>query len=385
MKYFALLWTGLWRKKARTIFTFISIAVAFLLFGTLQGIDTSFNQLVDTGRLNVLVTASPAGLPLPLADLSRIQSVPGVTGVTYRGQLIGYYQSLRNIVVALPVEPASFFSLNAPVFTVSPAALDAFIHTRTGALITPVLAQRFHWKVGDQVPFKALQGAKKDGSSDWTVDIVGIFDAPGNPVREQSLLLMGYDYFDTARATDNGTVQVYTEKISDASKAGQLANAIDNLFANSPAPTHTDTERATAQAQLAQIGNLDFFVDAIVGAAFFTLLLLTGNTMMQSFRERIREFAVMKTVGFTDAGVAALVLGESVLLAGGAAVIGLLGARGLLPRLASAAGGLIPGVHLPLVTFLAGLAAAVVLALLATLPAAWRAQRLSITAALVAR
>jgi len=204
-------------------------------------------------------------------------------------------------------------------------------------------------------------------------------------VREQSLLLMGYDYFDTARATDNGTVQVYTEKISDAARAGQIANAIDNLFANSAAPTHTDTERATAQAQLAQIGNLDFFVDAIVGAAFFTLLLLTGNTMMQSFRERIREFAVMKTVGFTDAGVAALVLGESVLLAGSAAVVGLLGAHGLLPRIARAAGGLIPGVHLPLVTFLDGLAAAVVLALLATLPAAWRAQRLSITAALVAR
>ncbi len=199
------------------------------------------------------------------------------------------------------------------------------------------------------------------------------------------LLLMGYDYFDTARATDNGTVQVYTEKIADASRAGQVANAIDNLFANSSAPTHTDTERATAQAQLAQIGNLDFFVDAIVGAAFFTLLLLTGNTMMQSFRERIREFAVMKTVGFTDVGVALLVLGEAVLLAGGAAALGLLGARGLLPKIASATGGQMPGVHLPLVTFVTGLIAAICLALLATLPAAWRAQRLSITAALVAR
>ena len=385
MKYFALIWTGLWRKKARTIFTFISIAVAFLLFGTLQGIDTSFSQLVDTGRLNILVTASPAGLPLPMADLARIQSVPGVTAVTYRGQLIGYYQNLRNIVVALPVEPASFFALNTPLFSVPPAQLDAFIHTRTGALITPSLARRLNWKVGDHVPFKALQGTKKDGTSDWTVDIVGIFDVPGNPVREQSLLLMGYDYFDTARATDNGTVMAYTEKISDASKAPQVANAIDNLFSNSSAPTHTDTERATAQAQLAQIGNLDFFVDAIVGAAFFTLLLLTGNTMMQSFRERIREFAVMKTVGFTDVGVACLVLGEAVLLAACSAVVGLLGARGLLPAISNATGGQLPGVHLPLVTFLAGLAAAIVLALLATLPAAWRAQRLSITAALVAR
>ena len=383
MKYLRLIWTGLWRKKARTIFTLLSIVVAFLLYGMLQGIDASFNQLVDTGRLNVLVTTNPAGLPLPLADLPRIEAVRGVTGVTYRALFVGYYQQLRNIVIALPIDPAGFFAQNSN-FTLPAAQLAALEHTRTGAVITASLAQRLHWKLGDHVPIRALNARKKDGTSDWTFDIVGIFDIPGNPARDESLLLMNYPYFDTARATDTGTVQMFSENIADASQAPQIANAIDNLFANSSSRTRTETEKATAQGQLAQIGDLDFFVDAIVGAAFATLLLLTGSTMMQSFRERIREFAVMKTLGFTDGGIAALVLGEAVLLTVGAAILGMLIARAVLPRMSTLAAGTIPGIHLPLITFLAGIGAAVVLALISALPAALRAQRLSIIAALAA-
>ncbi|MGH8205781.1 MAG: ABC transporter permease, partial [Steroidobacteraceae bacterium] len=357
--------------------------VAFLLYGMLQGIDTSFNQLVDTGRLNVLVTTNPAGLPLPLADLSRIEAVPGVTGVTYRALFVGYYQRLRNIVIALPIDTANFFAMNSN-FTLPPAQLTALEHTRTGAVITASLAQRLHWKVGDHVPLRALNAAKKDGTSDWTFDIVGIFDIPGNPARDESLLLMNYPYFDTARAADTGTVQMFSENITDASQAAQISNAIDNLFANSGSRTHTETEKATAQAQLAQVGDLDFFVDAIVGAAFATLLLLTGSTMMQSFRERIREFAVMKTLGFTDGGIGALVLSEAVVLSVSAAILGMLIARAILPGMSSLAAGTIPGIHLPLVTFLVGIGAAVLVALISALPAALRAQRLSIIAALAA-
>jgi putative ABC transport system permease protein len=385
VKYFALVWSGLWRRRARTIFTLGSIVVAFLLFGMLQGIDTSFNQLVDTGRLNVLVTTNRSGLPMPLADLPQIQTVPGVTAVSYSSQIIGYYQKLRNIVIGLPVDPANFFGFYSPMFTLPSDQLQAFIHTRTGIVITPSLAERFNWKIGDHVPFRALQGAKKDGSADWTFDIVGIFDTPGRPTREQPLILLNYQYFDEARATANGTVQVFTEKITDVSKASEISTAIDNLFGNSASPTHTETEQSYAQAQLAQIGDLDFFVDAIVGAAFFTLLLVTGNTMMQSYRERIRDFAVMKTLGFTDGGIAAVVLSEALLLSGGAALIGLLLARALLPVLGRAAASVgIPGMHLPLAVFLLGMAAAIVLALVSALPAAWRAKRLSIVDALAA-
>lgn len=384
MKFFRLIWVGLWRKKARTIFTVLSIVIAFVLFGTLQGIDTAFKQLVDQGRLNVLVTTNPAGLSLPLADLPQIEAIHGVTGVTYRGLFIGDYQSLRNIVIVLPIDSENFFKLN-PMFSISPAVREAFLRNRTGALVTPALAERLHWKAGDQVPLHALNATKRDGSADWTFNIVGTFDIPGNPAREESLLLMNFPYFDTARATDEGTVQLYQVNIADASQAASISNAIDNLFANSSHRTLTETEKANAQGQLAQIGGLDFFVEAIVGAAFATLLLLTGSTLMQAFRERTHEFAVMKTLGFTDSGVAALVISEAVLLNVGAALVGLLLAHILLPAVGSLAQGQIPGLHLPWIVFAVGIGVALLLALVSVLPPAWRAQRLSIIDALAVR
>ncbi len=385
MKFFRLVWTGLWRKKVRTIFTLLSIVVAFLLFGMLQGIDTTFKQLVDQGRLNVLITQNPAGLPLPLADLSQIEAVHGVTRVTYRGLFIGDYQRLPNIVIVLPVDSESFFPEN-PMFSVTSAQRETFLHSRTGALASQTLAERFGWKVGDHIPIHALNAAKKDGTSDWAFDLVGTFDIPDSPIRDEPILLMNYPYFDTARAADEGTVQLYQETIADASQAAVVGNAIDNLFANSPNRTHTETERATGQAQLAQLGDLDFFVEAIVAAAFATLLLLTGSTLMQAYRERTHEFAVMKTLGFTDGGVSVLVLSEAVLLTVGAAVLGLLVAHQALPALGSVMASFgAPGLTLPWIVFAIGIGFAVLLALVSALPPALRAKRLSIIDALAVR
>ncbi len=385
MKFFRLIWIGVWRKKVRTIFTVLSIVVAFLLFGMLQGIDTTFKQLVNQGRLNVLIATNPAGLPLPLADLSEIEAVPGITRVTYRSLFIGDYQSLRNIVIVLPVDSDNFFAEN-PMFSLSPAVRAAFLHARTGALVAQSLAARLGLKAGDRIPIHALNALKKDGTSDWAFDLVGTFDIPDSPIRDEPILLMNYAYFDTARATDTGTVQMYQMMIADASQAASIANTIDNLFANSAHRTHTETERANAQGQLAQIGDLDFFVEAIVAAAFATLLLLTGSTLMQAFRERTHEFAVMKTLGFTDRGVSALVVSEAVLLTVGAAVLGLLIALALLPALGTVMARVgAPGLRLPGIVFAIGVGFAVLLALASALPAAWRAQRLTIIDALAVR
>ncbi|HXS27109.1 MAG TPA: ABC transporter permease [Steroidobacteraceae bacterium] len=385
MKYFRLIWTGLWRKKVRTIFTMLSIIVAFLLFGMLQGIDTTFKQLVNQGRLNVLVTQNPAGLPLPLADLSQIQAVHGVTRVTYRALFIGDYQSLRNIMIVLPIDPDNFFAEN-PQFSVSQRNRDVFLHTRTGMLVMKSVAERLGWKVGDRIPIQALNARKKDGTATWTFDFVGTFDIPNSPASEQPILLMNYDYFDTGRATDTGTVQLYQETIADASQAATIGNSIDNLFANSPNRTHTETERASAQSQLAQLGDLDFFVEAIVAAAFATLLLLTGTTLMQAYRERIREFAVMKTIGFTDRTISVLVLSEAILLTLGSALVGLLIARALLPAIGSALSRYgLPGLELPGIVLGVGVGFAVLLALVSAVPAALRAERLSIVDALAMR
>jgi len=383
MKYLPLVWTGLWRKTARTIFTLVSIVAAFALYGMLQGIDTTLKQSVNRGRLNVLITRSPTGLPLPLADLHQIEAVHGVTRVTPRSLFIGNYQSAHNPVIALPIDPDSFFAVNS-MYSVSPTQRAAFRRTRTGALVAQGLAQRLAWKIGDEIPIHAINAQKKDGTSDWTFQVVGTFDTPGYPARDQPLLLMNYPYFDIAREKDAGTVQFYQEAIADASQATAVSNAIDDLFTNSPNRTRTETERSDAQGQLAQVGDLDFFVVAIVAAAFATLLLVVGSTLMQAYRERIREFAVMKTLGFTDWGILTLVLSEALLLTLGSAVLGLLVAYAMLSALAlmtrATGGASLLGLHWSVV--LIGIAFALLLALASALPAAWRAQRLSITDAL---
>lgn len=380
MKYFRLIWAGLWRKRARTAFTLLSIVVAFVLFGVLQGVNSVFNRLVDAGRLDILLTASPSRLSIPLAALSQIQQIPGVTAVTFRSGFIGYYQSVGNFVPVAAVDPRNALLTMPPDSEVQDAELADFKRTRTGVLVSARLAERMHWKIGDRVPVQGINFPRKDGSTVWTFDIVGIYKNKSNP--GQLGLVMNYEYFDAERASDNGTVQLYIEEIAKRSQAAAIASAIDGRFANSGNPTHTNTERGYAQAQLAEIGDLEFFVDGIVGAAFATLLLLTGSNMMQSFRERIPEFAVMKTIGFSDATIAALVLCEAVLLCAGAAAMGLVLASVLLPEMGTATGGNIPPISLSWPVALYGISAAGAIALVSTLPAAWRAKRLAIVDAL---
>ncbi len=380
MKYFRLIWAGLWRKRARTAFTLLSIAVAFALFGVLQGVNSALNRLSEAGRLDVLLTASPSGLSIPLAALSQIQQIPGVTAVTFRSGFIGYSQSTGNPVPVAAVDPQNALLAMPPDSKVPDAELADFKRTRTGALISARLAERMRWKIGDHVPVQGIDLPKKDGSTVWTFDIVGIYDNESAPA--QLGLVMNYRYFDAERAGDNGTVQLYVEKVANPPQAAEIAAAIDGRFVNSGNPTHTDTERGYAQAQLAEIGDLEFFVDAVVGAAFATLLLLTGSNMMQSFRERIAEFAVMKTMGFSDRILAALVLCEAVLLCAGAAAMGLIVASVLLREMGNASGGNIPSISLSWSVVLHGIAAAAAIALVSTLPAAWRAKRLAIVDAL---
>jgi putative ABC transport system permease protein len=383
MKYCDLILAGLGRNRARTIFTFASILAAFLLFGVLQGVNSTFNRFIDAGRLDVLLTTNPIGLPIPLAELPQIQKIPGVSVVTYRSSFLGYFQSVTNMVPVFAVDPQNSL-LTMPADSQIPAAqLDDFRHTRTGVLVSARLAQRLHWKIGDHVPVQALNVPKKDGSPVWIFDIAGIYTSRSNA--PQLALLMNYQYFDAERVGGNGTVQLYVEKVADASTATVIANAIDNRFVNSGSPTHTDTERGYTQSSLADVGDLEFFVDAIVGSAFAMLLLLTGSNMMQSFRERVAEFAVLKSLGFSDGTLATLVLCEAVLLCMGAAATGLLLACVLLQGVGGMSGGDIPSIRLPGVVFFYGVAAAMTIALVSTLPAAWRTKRLSIVDALAVR
>jgi putative ABC transport system permease protein len=381
MKFFPLIWTSLWRKKARTIFTLLSIMIAFLLFGLLQGVNAWLNAFGTGSNANRLYVVSRVSQiqPLPSAYLRRIRAVPGIRQATYIGGITGFYQEKTNTLLAFATDVRAFFDLY-PEWRIAPEQLAAMSRTRAGAIVAAPLMRTFGWKIGDRIPLRTSV-MKQDGSADWNFEIVGIYDVPSTP-SEANRILVNYAYFDEARRLERGTAWAFVVAVGDPARSAQICAAVDALFVNSAYETVTQDEKAYVQGQLRQLGDVSLMANAIVAAVLFTLLFLTGNTMMQSVRERTPELAILKTVGFSDRSVTMLVLIESVLLCVLAASLGLAAAAAVFPITAALG---IAGSALPLKVVAAGLAIAVALALASGLPPAWRAQRLVIVDALAGR
>jgi putative ABC transport system permease protein len=378
MKFFPLVWSSLWRKKARTIFTLLSIVIAFLLFGLLQGVNAwlkAFGTGSNANRLYVVSRVSQVQ-PLPTAYLHRIETVPGIRQSTYIAGISGFYQEKSNNLLALATDVQKFFDLY-PDWKIAPEQLAAMGRTRAGAVVAAPLMREFGWKIGDRLPLRTSV-MKQDGSADWDFEIVGTYDVPTSPA-EANRILVNYAYFDEARRLERGTAWAFVVAVDDPTRSAQVCAAVDALFVNSAHETVTQDEKAYVQGQLRELGDVSLMANAIVAAVLFTLLFLTGNTMMQSVRERTPELAILKTVGFSDRSVTVLVLIESVLLCVLAASLGLAAAAAVFP--VTAALGIV-GAALPIRVVALGLAIAVGLALASGLPPAWRAQRLVIVDAL---
>jgi putative ABC transport system permease protein len=382
MKHFPLIWASLWRKRTRTILTLLSIVIAFLLFGLLQGVNAAFSRGVELANVDRLVVINRIALTeqLPSAFMTQIESVPGVKSVAYATWFGAYYQEPKNFIFAAPVDIDRYLQV-VPEVTADPAQVEAMKRTRTGALVGLEAMQKFGWKIGDKIPLHSTiwpHGTIND--LDWTFDIVGTYDFPSD--RSQTLgLFFNHSYFDEARLYGKGTVGWYLVRVKDPTQAAEVAKNIDALFANSPNETKTQSEKEFSQSFLKQFGDINFIVNAIIGAVFFTLLFLTGNTMMQSVRERIPELAILKTLGYTDRGVLTLVLAESLLLCVLAAIIGLGLAWLAFPALKQFLG----VATLPASVVITGLSAAALLAAIVGLPPGLRAQRLQIVDALAGR
>jgi putative ABC transport system permease protein len=383
MKYFPLVWTTLWRKKTRTLFTLLSVIVAFLLFGVLETVDYAFShadggitgadKLITTNKFSIT-------LSLPFTDTQQIRSVPGVAEVTWISWFGGYYQESKNFVFAVPIDTDSYFNVHKDEFIVSDAEMDAFRTTRTGGLVNRALMKKFAWNVGDKIPLHSTIWTQKNGSLDWTFDIVGTFDAKDSTQAsaQSSTLLFHYELFDEGRSFGKGNVGWFEERVADPAQSVAIANRIDALFANSSDETKTQPAKEFSMAFVKQFGDIGFVLRAILGAVFFTLLFLTGNTMMQSVRERVPELAVLKTLGFGDTTVLGLVIAESLLLCMTAALVGLALSFGALPVLKMG----LPGVDVSPRAILPGIGVAVLLALIVGMPPALGAMRLNIVDAL---
>jgi putative ABC transport system permease protein len=383
MKYLPLVWAGLWRKRARTVLTLLCVVVAFALFGLLHGFTAALDGIVDAMSDTRLRIMSRVNImqPLPLAHRARIETVPGVEGVSYYNFFAGYYQDPRNSVQTGAIDVETLDAIY-PEIELDPAYVEAMKRTRNGALVGEDLAAERCWKVGDRIPLGSSIWRRKDGEESWDFEIVGSYRSPSGRV-PTSELWINYDYFDEARSAANGTVTLYFVKIRDSNRSAEIAERIDAMFVNSTSETQSQSEKDWLRAQIAQIGDIGFFVNAIIAAVMFALLFVTGNTMMQSVRERIPELAVLKTYGFSNLGVTSLVLAESLLLCTVAAAIGIGIAAAISPPIYREFGA--GGLNLPLPVVAAGLCLAAAFALASASLPALRAQRLSIVDALAGR
>jgi putative ABC transport system permease protein len=382
MKYLILIWAGLGRKKTRTILTMLSIVVAFLLFGLLQGINQGMNNVYKSLNVDRLYIQSRISMSdgLPISHLDRIKSVPGVRAVTHWSYFGGFYQDAQNSLPAFAIDAATQFAVY-PKIKVPNDQIEAMQHTRTGAIISNEIAAKYGWKIGDKIPLRTSIWTRKDGSDTYPVDVVGIMDISAYNAGSFPAFYINYDYLDEARAFGNGSVLYFIASIGDPRGGERIAAAIDALFANSGNETMTQSEQVFAQSQIKQVGDINLIANSIVGAALFTLLFLTGSTMMQSVRERIPELAVLKTLGFSDSHVLTLILLEAVALCVVAALTGLGLARMAFGFMGSVFGALSP----PLLVIETGVGIALLLAVVSGLPPAWRSTRINVVDALAGR
>lgn len=382
MKYLHLLWRNLMRRKIRTTFTFLSIVVAFFLFGLLMAIQNGFDVGVSMAGQNRLLTIHKVSIiqMLPLRYLAAIQSTPGVRSATHMSWFGGIYQEPKNFFGQMAVDPEGLLRIY-PEYVLDDAQREKFLNTRTGAIAGRKLAERFGWKVGDRIPIKTTFWRPQDGKGEtFEFDLVGIYDGKTSDV-DTTQFFFHYKYL-MERVGDPGTTGWYIIEVEDPDHADQIAAAVDRQFANSPEETKTASEKAFAASFAKQVGDTGAMLTAISAIVFFVILLIAANTMAQSVRERTNELGVLKTLGFSDATVMLLVLGESLLLTTLAGAIGLALIVVAASAFATQVETFMPVFYVPAQAVMIGGMLAVLLGLASGGLPAFVAQRLSIVEAL---
>lgn len=381
MKYFPLIWASMRRKPVRLTFTLLSVMVAFILFGLLSATQEAFVAGVDLIGNERLLTRHKVSFiqPLPLAYENRIAAVDGIAAVAHGDWLGGYYQEAGNRFVAVAVDEG--YIAMYPEIVIPEGQRMAWRKTRTAVVVGKTLAERFGWKVGDQVPLRSAIWRNVHGGNTWEVDIAAIYDSTSRAV-DTATMFLHYDYFNEGRTVGRDTVGWYLEKLHDPARASEVADSIDALFANSTARTKTTTEKAFVQGFVAMFGDIGAIVTYVSMAVFFSMLLVTGNTMAHSVRERTGELAVMKAMGFSDRGILGLVLGEAIMITLIGGSLGLLLAWVISKALAGRLAQFLPSFFLTGEALLVGLLCALLFGVASGLWPSWQALRLKVATAL---
>ena len=384
MNDFDLVRKNLFRRKLRAALMIVSILIAFMIFGVLAGFYRAFTAGEDRAAADRLITVNKINFtqPMPIAYFNRVRAVDGVRQVTHANWFGGYYQDPKNFLMTLAIEPATYFDMYRSELDIPPEQLQAFISDRSSAVIGESMARKWGWKVGDRVPVaSSIFTQRSNGSHTWDFTIAGIVKGKAEQV-STDFLLFQYAYFDETRTFGKDTIGWLILQTNSPENNDRVAKTIDAMFANSTAETSTDTEKAFGKAFAAQFGNIALIVFLVVGAAFVTILMIVGNTMALSIRERTREIGVLKTLGFSGPRILRMVLGESVLLALLGGLPGLAIAALITIALRASLANIAPAFAVSPVIALEGIALMIALGLFTGVIPALNAMRLKIATAL---
>ncbi len=356
MKFSRIIWANLVRKKVRLLLTLCSFAVALFLFSFLAVVRDAFSRGADIARADRLITINRTSIInlIPLSYRDKILRIQGVKCITHNNWFGGTYIEEKNFFPQFVMDPESQRCV-FPELVVPDEQWNAFLKDRQGAIAGVKTAERFHWKIGDRIPIKTTLY----GGGAWEFNLDGIYHGK-QPQDDETQFWFQWDYFEE-KIPDRvkGQIGWYVLRVDNPDDAPRIAKAIDAEFANSPNETKTEAESTFAANWVKQFGNIRFLIVTIGTVVFFTLLLVTGNTMAISVRERTPELAVFKAIGYSDRFVLFFVLAEalSIAIIGGA--LGIAASTLLIPFIAAKLNGMLPGLVLSPLMLVSGLIVAV--------------------------
>jgi len=381
-RWLPLVWANLRRRKLRLVFTFISILLAFLMFGMLDALRTSLSQAVNLAGADRLMLQSKVNITVsnPRSHYEKVKAVPGVRAVAPFNWFGGVYKDSKQQIQVQATDPEEFMKVY-PEVHLKPDELAAWKNDRQAIVIGQALADQYGWKIGDRIPLRSDIWRKLDGSDTWEFNIVGIYTVEGSGWDKRSAMFQ-YDYFNESLQFGKDLVGWMVIKVADPKDSEKIANKIDAMFANSSNETKTATERVFIKQFLDQVGNIGLILVSVTTAVFFTMLLVTANTMAQSVRERTNEIGVLKTLGFSGESILGLVLLESLFLTFTGGLVGLGLAWFFAKGLGAAIKDFFPVFQIGANTFLVGGALMLLFGLITGLWPALTAMRLKIVDAL---
>jgi putative ABC transport system permease protein len=380
MKFSKLILANLLRKKARLILTIGSFAVALFLFALLGVVSDAFSRGADVVSANRLVTINRTSIinTVPLSYRDEILRISGVKYVTHDNWFGGVYQDPKNFFPQFVIDPENQRQV-FPELVVPDDQWDTFLKDRQGAIVGAATMKRFGWKIGDRIPITTTIYGLAGKPFEFNID--GVYHG-AKPEDDETQFWFQWEYFkESVPDAMKGQVGWYTVRIADPDDAPRIAKTIDNMYLNSPYETKTETESAFAEGWVKQFGNIKFLILSIGTVVFFTLLLVTGNTMAISVRERTNELGVLKAIGFPDGTILAFILGESMAIAL-AGCVGLLLALIFIPMFGRALAGLLPPLLVTAKTLAYGVIAALVVGFASGILPAYGAMRMRVVNAL---